>query len=123
MCWTTAEQYGCEGENYRIVWDTEMVFWSREEGEAYGKRRDYNYRDGWRVYCVCANDTLAALLKEARALVALRNAAPSLLSMAGKWLEARDVLDDWRKEDYRIDNAVSLERRTAALLKDSEEGE
>jgi hypothetical protein len=44
------------------TWDTEHVFLSREEGEAYGRARAYNYRDGWRVYCVCAEGQLADLL-------------------------------------------------------------
>jgi hypothetical protein len=45
------------------TWDTEHVFLSREEGEAYGRARAYNYRDGWRVYCVCAEGQLADALK------------------------------------------------------------
>lgn len=44
-------------------WDTELVFFTREEGEAFGRRKAYNYPDGWRVYCVCAQGDLAALLK------------------------------------------------------------
>ena len=46
------------------VWETESVYLTREEGEAYGRARAYNYRDGWRVFCVCAEGALAALLRE-----------------------------------------------------------
>lgn len=45
-------------------WDTERVYLSREAAEAYGQARAYNYRDGWRVYCVCAEGALAGLLKQ-----------------------------------------------------------
>ena len=44
-------------------WDTELVFFTREEGEAYGRAKEYNYVDGWRVYCVCAQGKLAELLR------------------------------------------------------------
>jgi hypothetical protein len=46
------------------VWETESVYLTREEGEAYGKSRHYNYRDGWRVYCVCAEGRLGEVLKD-----------------------------------------------------------
>lgn len=45
-------------------WETESVYLTREEGEAYGRARAYNYPDGWRVFCVCAEGALAKLLKE-----------------------------------------------------------
>lgn len=45
------------------TWETESVWLSREEAEAYGRRRSYNYRDGWRVYCVCAEGQLGQALK------------------------------------------------------------
>lgn len=51
-------------EYYFEYWITERVFLTREEGEHYGKCRDYNYPDGWRVYCVCAEGKLAELIKE-----------------------------------------------------------
>jgi len=44
-------------------WDAERVFFTREEGEQYGRDRHYNYPDGWRVYCVCSEGVLAELLK------------------------------------------------------------
>lgn len=44
-------------------WETESVYLTREEAEAYGQRRAYNYRDGWRVYCVCAEGRLGDLLR------------------------------------------------------------
>ena len=43
-------------------WHTETVFYTREEGEAYGKARAYNYPGGWRVYCVPASGGLASIL-------------------------------------------------------------
>lgn len=45
-------------------WETESVWLSREEAEDYGRRRAYNYRDGWRVFCVCAEGRLGELLQE-----------------------------------------------------------
>jgi hypothetical protein len=47
-----------------IAWDTELVFATREEGEAYGKRRHYNYINGWRVFCVPAEGTLKSILAD-----------------------------------------------------------
>lgn len=44
-------------------WDTERVYLSRAEAETYGHARHYNYPDGWRVYCVCAEGVLGDLLK------------------------------------------------------------
>lgn len=46
------------------TWETERVYLSREAGEEYGTRRSYNYRAGWRVYCVPAAGALAVLLNE-----------------------------------------------------------
>ncbi len=46
-----------------ISWETESVWFTRQEGEEYGKNRAYNYPDGWRVYCVNANGDLAKILK------------------------------------------------------------
>lgn len=45
------------------TWETERVYLTREEAESYGKARAYNYRDGWRVYCVTAEGALRDLLK------------------------------------------------------------
>lgn len=45
-------------------WETESVWLTREEAEAYGKARHYNYTSGWRVYCVCAEGRLGELLRE-----------------------------------------------------------
>ena len=44
-------------------WHTEGVYLTREEATAYGKRRDYNFADGWRVYGVCAEGELVELIK------------------------------------------------------------
>jgi len=46
-------------------WETEYVFVSREESDAWGERRKYAHgkKDiGWRTYCVCATGTLAEVL-------------------------------------------------------------
>lgn len=45
-------------------WYTDLVFLTREEGEAYGTARAYNYPDGWRVYCVCAEGSLKEVLNQ-----------------------------------------------------------
>ncbi len=44
------------------VWKTERVFGTREESDAYGERRSYDYPNGWRTYSVCAEGKLAELL-------------------------------------------------------------
>jgi len=44
------------------TWETASVYLTREEAESFGRRTEYNYRDGWRVYGVPANGKLAALL-------------------------------------------------------------
>jgi hypothetical protein len=44
-------------------WETECVFYSREEGEAFGNEHAYNYKNGWRVYSVPCGGVLATLLK------------------------------------------------------------
>ena len=44
------------------TWITEYVFGTREESDAYGRRRSYNYRHGWRTYSVPADGQLAKLL-------------------------------------------------------------
>ena len=41
-------------------WDTETVFLSRDEGEAWMKAREYRWK-AWRVYCVPAEGVLARL--------------------------------------------------------------
>lgn len=45
------------------LWETELVFATREEGEAWGRDKSHRYRDGWRVYCVPAAGTLTGALK------------------------------------------------------------
>lgn len=53
-------------DNWEYVtehWETESVFLTREEGENYGNAKHYNYPNGWRVYCVCAEGKLAELIK------------------------------------------------------------
>lgn len=46
-------------------WRTETVFASREDGEEWGKKKAYNYPDGWRVYCVAAEGDMIDVLAEA----------------------------------------------------------
>lgn len=46
-----------------VHWDTECVFYSREEGELFGNKFAYNYRSGWRVYCVPCGGVLQDLLR------------------------------------------------------------
>lgn len=45
-------------------WDTEGVWLSREEANAFGERYHYNYRDGWRVYGIPSNGLLAEAIKQ-----------------------------------------------------------
>jgi hypothetical protein len=54
----------CEGEHFMVIYETELVFGSREEGEAYGQSRAYNYPEGWRVYGVPAEGKLTKLLPQ-----------------------------------------------------------
>ncbi len=44
------------------TWKTERVVGSRDEGDAYGERRSYDYPNGWRTYCVPCDGKLAKLL-------------------------------------------------------------
>lgn len=43
-------------------WDTRSVWFTREEGEAFGRRNEYNFKY-WRVYCVNAEGELRNVLK------------------------------------------------------------
>ena len=44
-------------------WRTESVWFTREEAEGFGEARSYRFPEGWRVYCLCAEGELAAILK------------------------------------------------------------
>lgn len=44
-------------------WETEWVFFTREEGEEWGRDHAYNYPRGWRVFCVSALGELADVLR------------------------------------------------------------
>lgn len=44
-------------------WITESVWLDREEAENFGRAKSHRWRDGWRVYAVCAEGDLAKLLK------------------------------------------------------------
>jgi hypothetical protein len=50
-------------ENVVEEWETRSVWFTREEAERYGEAKAYNFTKGWRVYCVCAEGELAAILK------------------------------------------------------------
>jgi hypothetical protein len=54
-----------DGRYCTVHWQTERVFFTREEGEAWAEARAYNYPNGWRVYCVCCEGRLAEILKAA----------------------------------------------------------
>lgn len=43
-------------------WETRYVFLTRQEAEEFGEAKHYNYRDGWRVYAVCAKGELREAL-------------------------------------------------------------
>lgn len=59
VSWATLE----ERELAAHYWETEGVWLSREEGNAYGKARAHNYPEGgWRVFCVPAEGELRALV-------------------------------------------------------------
>lgn len=45
------------------VWETSLVFLTREEGEAFGRATHYHYPDGWQVYCVPAEGSLKEVLQ------------------------------------------------------------
>lgn len=51
-----------------MVWHTQGVFLTREEGEVCGEQKSHHYPDGWRVYCVPAEGELVELLKTAVAM-------------------------------------------------------
>ena len=59
-----AEMQTVDGMNcVREYWETDGVFLSREEGDAYGEQFKYRYSEGWRVYGVPAEGKLIELLK------------------------------------------------------------
>jgi hypothetical protein len=60
---TTVEDDTLVEEGYLVkVWTTERVFGTREESDLYRHSRSYNFPNGWRTYCVCAEGKLATLL-------------------------------------------------------------
>ena len=58
------ELYELNDEHFVEIWDTQCVFLSREEGEAFAEKHGYKYSQGWRVYGVCAVGQLVDLIKE-----------------------------------------------------------
>jgi hypothetical protein len=45
-------------------WETESVWLTRKQAEEYGKSHEYNYPDGWKVYCVSAKGHLPDVLND-----------------------------------------------------------
>ena len=61
------DAYEREGNRHE---STVTVFFTREEGEAYGRRQEHNLGkegDGWSVFCVPASGVLAKILVDAEA--------------------------------------------------------
>lgn len=54
-----AERY----EKSVIWWDTESVWFTREEAQAWVDSHLYRWPDGMRVFCICAEGELARLLR------------------------------------------------------------
>lgn len=51
-------------EYFMERWNSERIYLTREEGEAYGKSRAYNYPEGWRVYGVPSYGKIVDLIKD-----------------------------------------------------------
>lgn len=52
-----------------VYWETESVWFTRDEAEIWGASHSYRFGEGrkgidWQVYCLCAEGELAKLLKE-----------------------------------------------------------
>lgn len=65
------------GTKKRGHWDTERVFYSREEAREYGNSQVHNFGkdgSGWMVYCIPAEGKLAEVLKAASELDEAENA-------------------------------------------------
>lgn len=58
MRWLADNDYVVE------TWVTERVLLTRTEAEKWVKVQEYNYPDGWRVYCVPCEGRLATLLDQ-----------------------------------------------------------
>jgi hypothetical protein len=50
-------------DHARVIWDTERVFFTRNECELWAKSHAYRWPDGWRSYSVPCEGELAALLR------------------------------------------------------------
>lgn len=53
-------------ESVLVIWQTAGVFFTRPEAERSGSAQEHNFGGSpacWRVYCVCAEGELAALLR------------------------------------------------------------
>ena len=50
-------------DDWSDYWHVEGVWFTRAEAERFGKQTHYRYPHGHRVYCVCADGELAALLR------------------------------------------------------------
>jgi NTP pyrophosphatase (non-canonical NTP hydrolase) len=72
-------------------WDVTTVFFSREEGESWGKARAYNFPDGWNVYAVPATGYMSRIL----------NIRPEVLQFAlemEEQLREHDNRPGWKEE-------------------------
>lgn len=65
----TLEELLEKGDDWaEVFWNTDLVFFTRDEAEGEAERRSYHYgRKGidWRVYCVCAEGELKDILNGA----------------------------------------------------------
>jgi len=44
-------------------WESESVWFTRDEAEGWAERHAYRFPSGWQVYCMCAEGRLSELLK------------------------------------------------------------
>ena len=63
MCQFLLNYEGEGGCSYCIeTWNTESAWLTREEAESYAKGVEYNYPEGWGVYCVSAKGSLSTII-------------------------------------------------------------
>ncbi len=100
-------------------WDTETVFLSRAEGEAWMKAREYRW-SGWRVYCVPAEGSMRGIVNGgdgsilAQALALARSSAERLKA------ERDEAVAEWKGILTDLDNAAT---RNAAWKERAEKAE
>jgi hypothetical protein len=49
-------------------WETEKVYLTREDGEKFGRSREYRWPNGWRVYAVTADEKLKEIILKGESL-------------------------------------------------------